>query len=224
MSKKLMIAGCCSMLMLSACGSVNSSMSANHKTVEFYRIFDVHTNANRQDVADLAAKGLSRWVSNVNERRPIPSSAELPEKPGRFKVKQVQMSGNMAALMAMSGQGLPSSVTCDGATWIGTAVKTVAGTDGINLTACLFQYKGGYHLDVYGTYSEQSSGFTLNPYELGAKMAKAVTGTPGEWMDKMIADTTQEIKTGAHAQVAFLEGYPKSTGQPWWATKETAAK
>lgn len=218
-NKFIMLAACCCAVALSGCGTVNSAMSTHTKTTEFYRIFDIQTDANRQDVADLTSKGLSRWVSNVNERRPIPDSSELPEKAGRFHVKQVQMNGNMAAYMAMAGQGAPSTVDCSGAVWIGTAQKVVGGTDGISLTTCLFQYKKGYHLDVYGVYSEKS-GFTLNPYELGSKMAKAVTGDAGQWLEKMVSDTTKEIKDGAKANISFVEGYPKPVGQPWWAAKK----
>ena len=216
--KSIAIAATCCLLGLTSCGTVNSAMSGHNKTTEFYRIFDVHTDADRQTVSDLASTGLSKWVSDVNERRPIPSQATAPEKAGRFQLKQVEMTGNMAALMAMSGSAVPSAVDCSGAVWIGHAVKSIAGTDGINVTTCLFQYQQGYHLDVYGVYAEKT-GFTLNPYELGGKMARAVTGDAGEWMEKMIADTAKEIQQGTHAKIAFVEGYPKPKGQPWWSDK-----
>jgi len=206
---------------LSACGTVNSAMVEKHKTVEFYRIFDIQTTADRDAVSNAASKGMGRWVNNESENRPITSWATPPEKPGRFSFSKNQLTGNAAFFMAMAGQST-KILQCNDAIWVNKAQKDLAGTGGINLTACLFQYQKGYHLDIYGTYTD-TEGFTLDPVELGKKLGAAVVGSAGEWLEKVTSDTLLQIKNDLQAQVSFIEGYPKPVGLPWWSSESKQA-
>lgn len=74
---------------LNACstlGAVNNALSEKTKTVEYYRIFDIQTDANRNTVADAASKGLGKNTGSAQESRPIPSSSMPPVQPSRFKI------------------------------------------------------------------------------------------------------------------------------------------
>ena len=48
--------------------------------------------------------------------------------------------------------------TCDEASWTAKAQRQVAGSNNLNLTACLFQYKDGYHLNLYAVFTKQEGG------------------------------------------------------------------
>ncbi|GGZ00226.1 hypothetical protein [Shewanella fodinae] len=87
-------------LLMTGCGSMNNAMVEKTKTVEYYRIFNIGTAADRYAVADAASNGLGRNVNSANEARPIPNFSEPPEKPGRFQLTNPFEGSKFAALMA----------------------------------------------------------------------------------------------------------------------------
>jgi hypothetical protein len=212
-----------SISVLASCGATNNAMTSKYKTTEQYRIFDIQTSTSRFEMADLVSNGIGQYVSDMTEQRPIPDGSALPAKAGRFKVVTQQLSGNMAAFMAMSGRGAPKSIQCEGAAWIGSAHRPHAGTTGgISFTACLFPYANGYHLDFYSVYTKKE-GFTLNPFELGKKLGAKLAGSPESFVDQTVSEAIQFIHDNAKCQINYLEGYPKYAGLPW-EIKETASK
>ncbi len=219
---KRTIMGLLCIMGLAACGTINSTIAEKHKTFEFYRIFNIETNADRDTVSDSASKGLTRWITGTDEIRPIPSYTKVPAKPGRFSFMKNQFTSGLGALAAMSGQIL-KVVQCKDAVWIDRGNKDIGPRGGINLTACIFKYKGGYSLDMYGTWT-RNEGFTLDPLALAGKAVSAAFGSPAQWMEKVVADTTQQLKNDLHAKVTFVEGYPKPVGQPWWSQVKSAEK
>ena len=52
---------------ITGCGTTNNYLAAKTKTVEYYRIFDIKTNATRQAVAKAASDGMGRNVNNAQE-------------------------------------------------------------------------------------------------------------------------------------------------------------
>ena len=211
---KVWLSAAGALAMLSGCagvGYVNNALANKTQHVEYYRIYDIKTNADRYAIADAASTGLGKNVNSATEARPIPSSSELPEKPGRFTLKDpFEGSPQMAALM--SGQGLGYKVaTCSDASWTAKAVRDVPGSNNLHLTACLFPYKQGYHLDVYATFSKQEGGL-MQAVRSGVN---SVVGTPEEWTEKTFVDIVREIKKETKGDVTFVEGYPKVQGTPW---------
>ncbi len=211
---------------LVSCGATNNAMTKKYKTTEQYRIFDIQTSTPRFEMADFVSNGIGRTVADMNESRPIPDGLPLPEKAPRFKVVKQQLTGNMAAFMAMSGRGAPQTIQCDGAAWVGSAHRPHVGTTGgISFTACLFPYKNGYHLDFYSVYTKKE-GFTLNPLELGKKLGASLAGAAGSpegFVDQTVSETMQFIHDNTDSKIEFLEGYPKYKGLPW-EIKEIAAQ
>lgn len=224
MKKKVLIASVSVLgLMLSGCagvGNLNNALVEKQKNVEYYRIFDIKTKADRDTVADAASTGLGKNVNNAREARPIPESATLPDQPGRFKLSnpfEGSQMGQLGALMNAGG-GLGAKVaTCSGSSWNAQAVRDIAGSSNLRVTACLFPYKEGYHLDVYGTFAKQEGGL-MQAVRSGVG---AMVGTPEEWTEKTFMDIAREIRKQTNAEVTLVEGYPKVQGTPWLDSGET---
>jgi len=197
--------------LLAGCGSTNNYLSAKTKNIEYYRIFDIQTAASRSSVAKAASDGLGRNTGNAQEAMPIPSSADLPDLPGRFKLVNPFEGSKLAALAGGGGSLGIRIATCDGAVWTAKANRTVSGSNNLALTVCLFQYKGGYHLDQYAVFSKQEGGLM----QVSRDMANAMVGTPEEWTEKTLLDVVRNIHAVTGADVKLLEAQPDVAGTPW---------
>lgn len=198
-------------LLTAGCGSVNNVLVEKRKSVEYYRIFDIKTTADRTTVADAASNGLGRNVESATEARPIPEWSKPPEQSGRFKLVNPFAGSKLAALASSGGNVGFKIATCEGAVWTATAKRSVSNSSDLNLTTCLWQYQGGYHLDTYATFTKVEGGLM----ELSRSMASAMVGTPEEWTEKTFLDIVRSIAKVTGAQVSYLEGYPALAGTPW---------
>ena len=198
-------------LALTGCGTMNNALVEKKKTVEYYRIFDIKTSADRYTVAEAASNGLGRNVNSATEATPIPNFSEPPQKPGRFTLTNPFAGSKLAALAASGGSIGFKVATCEGAIWTASANRSISGSSDLRLTACLWQYKDGYHLDTYATFQKAEGGLM----QISRNMASAMVGTPEEWTEKTFLDIVRSIRKAAGAEVAYLEGYPKLSGTPW---------
>jgi hypothetical protein len=202
-------------LALAGCGSTNNYLAEKTQTVEYYRIFDIKTAANRQMVAKAASNGMGRNVNNAQEAMPIPSSADIPEKAGRFKLVNPFEGSRMGALAALAGGSAgslgPRLVTCEGAVWTAQAHRNVSRSSNLDRSACIFQYKDGYHLDLYAIFTKQEGGL----FQISRDMAHAIVGTPEEWTEKTFLDIVRSIRTSVGAEIVLLEAQPRLSGTPW---------
>ncbi|MCK0506140.1 hypothetical protein [Aromatoleum anaerobium] len=196
---------------LAGCGTTNNYLSQKTKTVEYYRIYDIKTAATRQSVAKAASDGIGRNVGNAQEATPIPTSGEIPEKAGRFKLVNPLEGTRLAALAGGAGSLGFRMATCEGATWTAKAERRVTGSNNLNLTACLFQYKNGYHLDMYAVFVKHEGGLI----QVSRDMANAIVGTPEEWTEKVFLDIVRSIGANTTAEIALLEAQPEISGTPW---------
>ena len=202
---------------LSACSTMNSHLAEKTKHVEYYRIFDLKTQADRTDVVDAASKGLAKNAGSADETMPIPNFSMKPVTPGRFKVvnQMDQFQGtSLGALAALANNGGSlgmKTAQCDDAIWIAHARKTVNDSFNINLTSCLFEYVDGYHLDMYAHLNKEEGGFM----QISRAMANAMVGTPEEWVEKTFLDVVRTINEETVTEIDYIEGYPKMKGTPW---------
>lgn len=216
---------------LTACGGLNNKLANKTKQVEYYRIFDIKTDIDRTAIIESASNGLGRNVGDAREAMPIPSFSTPPEEPGRFKVvnqmdtlQGSEFGRSLGALAALGGGigggslGLKSA-QCDGAVWTANAQKSVDGSFNLNMAACLFEYKGGYHLDMYAHFTKQEGGML----QLSRAMANALVGTPEEWVEKTFLDVVRQVQKDTNPEIEFVEGYPKMQGTPWLDSGETFA-
>lgn len=198
-------------LSLVGCGTANNYLAEKNQTVEYYRIFDLKTTASRQAVAKAASNGLGRNVNNAQEATPIPNSPEIPSQPGRFQLVN-PFAGTKFAMMAGGAGSVGMRIaTCEGAVWTAKAQRKVAGSNDLNVTTCLFQYKGGYHLNFYAVFTKQEGGLM----QLSRDMANSMVGTPEEWTEKTFLDVVRSIKASTGADIVLLEAQPELSGTPW---------
>ena len=201
---------------LTGCDTVNNFMNERLETVEYYRIYDIKTDAKIKPVADAALKGLT-FTSTPKVTRHIPTWKTLPEEPGRFTTTDMFSSNsNLARLMASSGTQAKVAV-CNGAVWTAVADRG-SSSDGAKLFACLWPYKGGYHLDMFATFTKRSGGGLA---EISRQAAYAMVGTPEQWVEKMLLDAPREIRNQTGAKVTIVEAYPE-VGETTWLDAGTA--
>jgi len=198
------------------CGTVNNALVEKHKNVEYYRIFDIKTTANRAAVIKAASNGLGKNVHSAVEATPIPNFSIPPVNPGRFKLVNPFANSNssLAGIAALSAGGGSLGIKiaqCDGAVWTAKANRRIKRRSNLNLTACLWQYKDGYHLDLYANFQKEEGGVL----EISRQMANAMVGTPEQWTEKTFLDIVRSIQSKTNAQITFLEGYPELSGTPW---------
>lgn len=205
---------------LSACGTVNNYLAEKTKTVEYYRIFDVKTTASKKDLIKATSDGLGKNVNNAQEATPIPRSNVIPDEPGRFKIVNPFAGSNFAMLAGGAGTLGLQVATCEGAAWTAKAVRSIAGSDQLNVTACLFQYKGGYHLNLYAVFVKREGG----PLQVSRDIAGAMVGSPEEWTEKTFLDIVRNINAKVPGKIALLEAQPEISGTPWLDGIDVLAK
>jgi hypothetical protein len=187
---------------LAGCSTGDGNMFASRdKTVEYYRVFDLKTDAAGQAVAKAATDGLNRNV--VNATMAMPANAEVLEQPGRFKMTD--------PATAAPGAPVARGPSCEGASWTAKATPKVSGGENMNMVACLFPYKGGYHLDMYAVFNKKEGGWLEWP----RRMTGRLMGTPEKWTDKAMLDVVRSIRESTGAQVALVEAKPEVAGTPW---------
>ncbi len=131
----LVVAAAAAVVSLSGCDSVNNFMNERSETVEYYRIYDIKTDAKIKPVADAALKGLT-YTTTPKVTRHIPKWKTLPDEPGRFETADMfNSNSNLARLMASSG-AQSKIATCDGAVWTAVADRG-SSSDGAKLFALL---------------------------------------------------------------------------------------
>ena len=196
---------------LTGCGGMNSALAERRETVEMYHIWDVKTSAQPDVLIRAAADGLARNTNSVTQNRPLNMGVQIPDTPGRFQLVDMQDAlkgtgmGAMLAMASAAGNASLRSAKCDGAVWTSKAVRTVTGSDNLNLYTCLYRYSSGYQMNMYAVFTKQSGGIN----QLARSAAQAMVGTPEEWTNKTIMDTVRSVQTAAGQPVTHVEGQPQ---------------
>jgi hypothetical protein len=178
-----------------------SKFAARDTTVEYYRVFDIKTDAAPQAVARAATEGINRNVKDAAIA--MPAGVEATELPGHFKMAD--------PASAAPGTAVDKSPSCEGASWTAKAAPRVHGGDNLSMVACLFPYKNGYHLDMYAVFTKPEGGLLAWPRRLGG----AILGTPEKFTETAMLDIVRSIRTGTKAQVSLVEAKPNLPGTPW---------
>lgn len=196
--------------LLTGCQSTGDNMFAAHdKTVEYYRVFDIKTNASQATVAQAASTGIQRNVKDAVVA--TASVAQVGDVPGRFRMAEPAAPGSTASASASASGSAPAAPSCEGASWTAKAAPAVRGGQNLNLVACLFPYRSGYHLDMYAVFTRPEGGLLALP----RRGVGAVFGTPEKFTENTMMDLVRAIREGTGANVALVEARPELAEAPW---------
>jgi len=81
----------------------------------------------------------------------------------------------------------------------------------MNLVACLFPYKSGYHLDMYAVFTKPEGGIMQWP----RRLTGAFLGTPEKFTESAMMDVVRAIRESTGANVSLVEAKPNLAGTPW---------
>lgn len=199
--------------LLAGCASSNAFLAERVQVVEYYRIFNVPApEADRLAMINAARTGIAKSGVRVTDTRPIPP-AQRPEQPGRFQVVELLKGTQFGAMAGMVGSSRLKMAECPGSVWLGYTTRA-AGSEDAALYLCLWEYAGGYQLDIYGNYILKEGGISVE------RLAKAVVspllGDFEETLERLVNDVARELQTAAGVQVVYLEGHPEPKGESWW--------
>ena len=181
--------------------SGNNPLASRSTTVEYYRVFDIKTEAAALAVAKAATEGINRNVKDAVVA--TPSGVEATDLPGHFKIAD--------PTSAPPGSPVVKGPSCDGASWTAKATPRVRGTEDMNLVACLFPYKNGYHLDMYAVFTKPEGGIMQWPRRLSG----VFLGTPEKFTESTMMDLVRAIRESTGANVSLVEAKPNLAGTPW---------
>ena len=183
---------------LAGCATGGGDMfAARERTVEYVRVFDIKTDAPVPAVVRAASEGVSRNIRNATLAAPVAETPELQDQPGRFKLADAP--------------GTARGPNCDGASWTARATPEVRGGQDVQVVACLYPYKTGYHLDMYAAFSKKEGGWLEWP----RRATGMVLGTPEKYVERTMLDIVRTIRQTTNAQVALVEAKPDVSGTPW---------
>jgi hypothetical protein len=179
----------------------SNSFASHDTTVEYYRVFDLKTDASAEAVAKAATDGFNR---NIREAQvSTPSGVQVTDLPGHFKI--------VDPTSVPPGTAVDKGPSCDGAAWTAKATPKVRGSDNMNMVACLFPYKSGYHLDMYAVFTKPEGGWLSWP----RRVSGMVMGTPEKFTETTMMDLVRAIREGTNANVSLVEAKPNLAGTPW---------
>lgn len=194
--KRLMMAAAVGVALAGCSTGAGQMFASRDRTVEYVRVFDIKTEAPTPSVLHAASEGISRNINNATLATPVSATSEVLDQPDRFKLAETP--------------GAARGPTCDGASWTAKARPDVRGQD-VHIVACLYQYKTGYHLDMYAAFNKKEGGWLEWP----RRATGFVLGTPEKFIDKTMLDLVRTIRETTKAQVALVEAKPEVSGAPW---------
>lgn len=193
-------------LSLSACGGIGMFTKTNKQQAS-YVIYDVKApQGSYGDISHAIVNAMQRNTSKVSVNQGV-APYPLPAKPGHFKL--VDLGGSsLGAMAALGGNTMPQIPTCKG------AVLTVNGVDNSfsdygqksQIWTCLFAYQGGYQLDIYTNYSQDSGLSGIGT--LGEMLAEPLVGTSQKFIPRTISEIVDGIKK-VGGKVNFVDSFPK---------------
>lgn len=185
------------------------------RTKELYHIFDIRTQANRQELIRALTDGININASDSETVTPLIRGTP-PAQAGTFELVDPFAGGRLGgfgALLGAAQQAQVKQVQCEGAVWIANAERRIRGSQNLRMTICLFPYTDGYHLDIYALDTEDRGGGISR--KLGRLIAGAVVGDPGDWTNKTIIDLLRTVDRQTNAEINYVEGQPGFEGRPW---------
>lgn len=200
-------------LTLSGCGGLNSMLVETEETHEYLRIFDVPTtDVTAKQLGESLTRGIKLGFSNPKVERPLIMDP-VPETPGRITTDDMLKKSGFGKLMHWTGNStaMLRIAMCEGAPYRATATRGNGDDWDGRITVCVFPYKKGYHVDMYGYLSVKKGG--IREAVRGAVFA--AMGDPVEWIEKCMLDVMRTARKELNVPVTLVEANPDIEGTPW---------
>ncbi|MDX1771369.1 MAG: hypothetical protein R3328_07575 [Planococcaceae bacterium] len=184
-----------------------NSLTPTTETKKSYVIYNVKTNndVTPSQMANAIKTALQSNTSSVKIVEDLPPHP-LPEQAPRFQL--VSPFGKNSGLAALAGN--MTIPTCNGALVYAQAADNYMSNHGENTQfyTCLWQYKDGYHVDIYTQFDIKSGGIE----NLGKELVRGVMGDSSQFIPR----TINNIKTNLDAlnvTTKLVTAYPDSLAQ-----------
>lgn len=174
------------------------------KTVESaFVIYDVKPTVDRNALMNAIVEAVQTHNRYAVVDRGIPP-AELPEKPGRFKLVNPFAGTGLGALAASQGGVVRVAVCDDPLLQIKAGSKDAYGNEGTSFTLCLFPYREGYRIDIYATFEKYTG--LASTQAIAAQINRAVVGDSSQFIPRAMNEVRLAAeKTGA--TVTIVDSY-----------------
>ena len=189
-------------LVAGGCASITPTV----ETEATYAIYDVKPNpgVTASKLGEAIKTALQKNMKGVQMVASIPPST-LPEKPSRFQMANPFKGSAMAAYAASSGYSIERP-TCEGSMLTANAQDSMPGYgEGTSFFLCLLPYQGGYHINIYASFTKLSGGFSAAT--LGATLARKVVGDSSQFLPRTVKAVVDSVQA-AGATTTLVEQYP----------------
>ncbi|WP_085342572.1 hypothetical protein [Vibrio sp. ArtGut-C1] len=199
MNKKIVAAVVFASLALTGCKS--TSMAKTKETKKSYVVYNVQVDdsVSPTQMSQAIKEALQANTDSVRIVEDLPPYP-LPKKAPRFQLTNPFGKSAMAALAG--GMKIP---TCDGALVYAQAADSSMSSYGENTQfyTCLWQYEGGYHVDVYTQFQIESGGLS----NLGVDMVRGIMGDSSQFIPRTIGSIKQNLEA-LSAKTTLVTAYP----------------
>lgn len=181
-----------------------ASMTPTQKTESAYLILDVKaTTADRNALLNDVTKAVQTHMSHARVNRGIPP-ATIPEQASRFRLANPLAGTSMGTFAAAAGVAMQMPV-CDDPLMTISAGDTGGMQYGerTSFFTCVVQYRGGYQVNIYATFSETTGG--LSPDILGATLAKSLVGGRSQFIPRVMEEVRSAA--GRYGEIAIVDSY-----------------
>lgn len=212
MKNKIFIAGILVSTALTGCGTANNYLAEKTVTTEYFRVYNIQTSADKNAIAKALSNGIGKDINGMQEAYPIDTSGEVPDKPAYMKLVNPLAGTALSSMLSSAGQTGFKVASCDGAVWTARSQANYNGQDAKNFSICLFQYKNGFQVDIYGALITKSGGLM----QIDRDLVNSVLGDPKQFMEKAFNDTIESVHNSIpNAQISFVRGEPAPGALPW---------
>ncbi|KQH89084.1 hypothetical protein [Vibrio fluvialis] len=184
-------------------GCQSTSLTETKETKRSYAVYDlkVPEGVSSSDMAKAIKTALQANTSSVKITEDLPPYP-LPKESPRFEL--VNPFGNNSALAALAG-GAVKLPACNGALVYAQAADTSMNAHGENTQfyTCLWQYDGGYHVDIYTQFDISTGGLA----NLGKDLVRGVMGDSSQFIPRTILSIKNNLKE-LNADSTLVTAYP----------------
>lgn len=184
-------------------GCQSTSLTETKETKRSYAVYDlkVPEGVSSSDMAKAIKTALQANTSSVKITEDLPPYP-LPKESPRFEL--VNPFGNNSALAALAG-GAVKLPACNGALVYAQAADSSMNAHGENTQfyTCLWQYDGGYHVDIYTQFDISTGGLA----NLGKDLVRGVMGDSSQFIPRTILSIKNNLKE-LNADSTLVTAYP----------------